>query len=111
MSLLRAAIAATAARAAGMESCRKPAVAVSISTRTAGTAGGAVVVVIEDGVDCAGEPGWEHPVVKSTNNNSRALTETVYGLYVGSRAGRSPLGGPYVEALLLAKVSLGGIQT
>jgi hypothetical protein len=52
MSPPREATAATAARAAGMESCRNPAVAVSISTRTGCAAGGAVVVVDDgDGVD------------------------------------------------------------
>src|SRR5207344_274606 len=88
MSLLRDAIAATAARAAGMESCRKPAVAVSISTRTGGTAGGAVVVV-EDGVDCAGEPGCEQLRVSRTSNHTPPLTAAVY--FGPAKAGRHVL--------------------
>jgi hypothetical protein len=51
---------------------------VSINTRTGGT-DGEVVVVVEDGVDWAGEPGCEQPRVSSPNNHSPPLTAAVYG--------------------------------
>jgi hypothetical protein len=77
MSLLRAAIEATAARAAGMESWRKPAVAVSINTRTGGT-DGKVVVVVDGGVDWTGELDCEQPSVSRAISHTPALTPPVY---------------------------------